>query len=1214
MKRRVVAALLVMTMVFGPEMSLASPMGSISVFAEETSSESDGEAPVVVEEPAPQEESAPAPQEESEPAPKEESAPAPKEEPAPAPKEEPAPAPKEEPAPAPKEEPAPAPKEEPAPAPQEEPAPAPQEEAAPAPQEEAAPAPQEEPAPAAEEPAPAAEEISAPASEETPSHEEVSVSSSGDTLSSEETHVSEETSASVSEEAPSSKEASASVSEEAPSSKETSASVSEEAPSSEEVSASVSEEMTASGEESSQGEGKETVSSNENDQQESAQETGEQSEAVDPVSSIPADKIMLAASPKAVGSTALPLSYSAANAGSALSDAADSDSSAGSEDTSYADNDVALAGSVDGEDDTALAGAPGSGSGSESASLQEMIDSVLDAVAGALKGKLLITLKRNTIYTGDVTITSQGRNVEDDFELELAAEDAGQGGLEADGSILYTGNMLIRNLAVTIKGMGIQGAVSVQDAKLNYYGTAGDDDVNISASGADAMASIQTGDGADNVNVEAIDEAALILHTGEGSDKVRALVTGGGKAEIKTGEDDDTVILRQGAGDVSVYTNEGDDTVAVTDLGGEGSLRVRTQEGYDSVSVKGREEGASASDPGTKEQIDVDLGEGMDEAVVDLSAATAAEKVVIKGGADSDRLHITGELDANVPEEERASGTEENMVLRGTSGTLGLTTSDVENFTDDLKNKRTIWVNPEDLTVDPDHEGALVYDKVSEAFTNYVYNDSISSIDELTVKKAAEGKLPLTSFVIDARTAGENNKLVLKPSATLKAEGLQLALRGREVEVGSNSTIAAGSLRIEAYSSTTSNAPTVKIAGTAIPADLLNISDKAHVVIREGAKLFSEGDVLIQAKVEQDSGLITLAPEMNLLELKLAKAIVDMDGEIYADGNVSIITAVDTNAGIAKDGTAYSGLPFAVTVASADSAVNIGNAGNSQKAVITAGDSIRLNARSNMEVSSRADSTNGLPVAIAATVLTGDTTVNTANSELSSGKDVILSASGDVEAATIAEKGEGQKGATGGYLSAAVVLQNVNAGLNTEKGKNSVVEAGGDVIVKTTSRQKVDTKAESGTITEESGDTSEDADLHQAYDDLMGLWDAVKGMFGGDDDQQEKLDDAAKKIAVSDHSVRVDEAAQEDGDVQIDTASDKDNVTINVTPRPGRKVKSITWRGLDPGETTYTTGTFTDTNSCSFPQTKKNVTVDTTIKSRHTANAIMKQSGIDYHF
>lgn len=32
------------------------------------------------------------------------------------------------------------------------------------------------------------------------------------------------------------------------------------------------------------------------------------------------------------------------------------------------------------------------------------------------------------------------------------------------------------------------------------------------------------------------------------------------------------------------------------------------------------------------------------------------------------------------------------------------------------------------------------------------------------------------------------------------------------------------------------------------------------------------------------------------------------------------------------------------------------------------------------------------------------------------------------------------------------------------------------------------------------------------------------------------------------------------------------------------------------------------------PITKSNITVDSKIKSRHTANAIMKQSGIDYHF
>lgn len=32
------------------------------------------------------------------------------------------------------------------------------------------------------------------------------------------------------------------------------------------------------------------------------------------------------------------------------------------------------------------------------------------------------------------------------------------------------------------------------------------------------------------------------------------------------------------------------------------------------------------------------------------------------------------------------------------------------------------------------------------------------------------------------------------------------------------------------------------------------------------------------------------------------------------------------------------------------------------------------------------------------------------------------------------------------------------------------------------------------------------------------------------------------------------------------------------------------------------------------PITKRHITVDSKIKSRHTANAIMKQSGIDYRF
>ena len=58
---------------------------------------------------------------------------------------------------------------------------------------------------------------------------------------------------------------------------------------------------------------------------------------------------------------------------------------------------------------------------------------------------------------------------------------------------------------------------------------------------------------------------------------------------------------------------------------------------------------------------------------------------------------------------------------------------------------------------------------------------------------------------------------------------------------------------------------------------------------------------------------------------------------------------------------------------------------------------------------------------------------------------------GDVNARTIADKGEGQKGATGGYLGTAIVLQDVKAELLGKQGgkKNSstYVTAGRDVVM-----------------------------------------------------------------------------------------------------------------------------------------------------------------------
>ena len=821
----------------------------------------------------------------------------------------------------------------------------------------------------------------------------------------------------------------------------------------------------------------------------------------------------------------------------------------------------------------------GNEAGSEPSLLQELINNALNEVTGTLEGVIAVALKKNVIYTGDVTISDEGRTVGNDFVLELAAEDAGEDGMQADGSILFDGTMLIKNIAVTIKGVGLRGAVSVQDAKLNYYGTAKDDDVNVTAAGSATAVDIQTGDGADNVNVQARSGALLTVDTGADSDKVKAVVTGGSKAGIKTGVGDDTVSLKTGAGTVAVNTGSGDDTLSVIDLGGDGDLSLRTGKGNDTVTLTGQaEDGVEPAG-----SIDVELGEGMDEAIVDLSIAAAAQNVAVKGAEGSDRLHVTGYLDKNVAADLRASGTEEDMVLVGTQGTLHLTADSMESVTDDLKNKRTVIVAPALL-------GELNY-VATDGFTNYIYTGAADMLSKLTVTTEENKKLPLSSFVIDARTALTDGTTVeIKENAELTVKGLQLALRGKDVVI--NGKIAASLVRAEAYSATTANVPMVNLYITKFPVDLLNISDKASVRIGKNAEIYSEGDILLQAKTDQDSGIITLMPGMNVIDLKLTEASVDVNGKLYAGydldkkerngarGSVSITAATNTTAGIDENGAAYNGLPFAITMAKANAKVNIG-----KDAQIDASDSIHLSSKTRLEVSSRADSTNGLPVAVAITVLT-DNAKTTVNGTLSADKDVILSSSGDVDVTTIADKGEGQKGSTGGYLGAAVVLQHVKA----EAADTAQITAGGDVTVQSSAREKAETRAESGMADKES---KEDNAIVQIINGLGDLWDTAKGLVGLTSEEKKELDEAVAKVSVSDHAVYVDESAKASGDVKVDTSTNDGKVTVNVNVKPmaGYIVKSITWRGLNPGDTSYTTGTAVGKDSCSFTQSTKDITV-----------------------
>ena len=1269
MRRRLIAILLVLSMTFGPEMEYLSAFGVTSIYAEEIAENNTEEA-------------APAAQAEPAPAAQAEPAPAAQAEPAPAAQAEPAPAAQAEPTPAPQAEPAQASQAEATPAQQAEPAQASQVEAAPAAVQESAPAAQADVTPtasegttqaeysfqaadqgsegnlgtkdaAAEGPGQAGQNENANtdiASDQTnegqiaaeESTQDVAVDENkqdaieeGDTQ-----NVSEDENKQDSAEAESKRDLEAGENKQDAAEDENKQDSAEseynqnltEGENKQDSGDIGTEKNAAAGGSNNVATADETntvAAADGTDNTAAAQDTVQGSETqdesadsadMDALSNITPVNTMLAASPKAVGSTSIPISYDSTDEGTALRSTSDSTdgSSASSTDESESllkgtststDNGGSLLKGASSSNEGAGMLRAGSGSGSESepSLLQEMITNALNAVSGTLKGRIAVTLKKDTIYSGDVAISAGGRQAADDFELELVAEDAGDDGMSADGSILFTGSMVIRDLAVIIKGMGLKGAVSVQDAKLQYFGTRQDDDVNVTVNGANASADIQTGEGDDNLNVAAENGGSLTVDTGSGSDKVKASVAGGGKADIRTGSDNDTVDLKQGQGSVLVNTGNDDDTITVTDFGGEGSLNIRAGLGSDSVILAGRvSEEYSGSSVTRREKIDIDLGDGIDEAVVDLSVAAVAAQVNVAGGEGSDRLHLTGYLKSTVAEDERITGTAKDLVLAGAQGTLNLTSRDVESLTDDLKNKRTVLVGPDEGDNDTSFTAT-----VTDPFTNYVYTGSAANLSNLTVTKADGQELPLTSFILDARIAGEDGtKLTISRGAKLSAPGIQLVFRGKEISFASNSLIEAGMIRAEAYSATSANVPVVALGGTEIPVDLLNISDKASVEIRYNTVMRSEGDIFIQAKAEQDSGLLTLFPSMNLLDLKLAKATVDMFGKLYAGGSVNITASTDTTAGIDGEGNACNGLPFAATVASADAVINIGTLRNSSPALASEiqaeSGSIRLNAKTRLHVSTRAASTNGLPVAIAASVLTSDASVNiVSRSKLEAGKDVIISSSGDVDVATIADKGEGQKGVTGGYLSAAVVLQHVSSNVST----NSNITAGNDVIVKSAARERVDTRAEAGAAGQES-DVS--LSIGQTYDELMTIWDGVKNQyFSGDSDQQKKLDDAVQKIAVSDHSVRVDEAAKAYGDVKVDTTTNSGKVTVNVTPRAGYKVKSITWRGLNPSDSTYTTGTFANTNSCTFEDSMKDITVFVEYEEDGTGNTEYEESDPD---
>ena len=934
---------------------------------------------------------------------------------------------------------------------------------------------------------------------------------------------------------------------------------------------------------------------------------------------------------------------------------------------------------------------------SQPSPLQQMIDERMNAISGELKGKVRIVLAKNNTYDGEVNISAGIRTVADDFALELEVEDAGDDGLQADGSTSFIGKMVISGIRVIMKGLNLPGLVTVQqNAKLDYYGTRADDGVNIEVKKADTEtstlageATIRTGEGADTVNATVQDGGKVTVDTGAGTDTVNATISSGASTNIETGEGEDTVsvsigtnssaLISTGAGadtvaaiaegakyltirtgddpdvvraeisdgsDATIISGEGDDIVDVSMTGdshadiqtgrgddtiglvgsglGSGVTEPQTVftsvdagEGNDTVIVAGKANTTQASNNAQRGNIIINLGDGENETRVDLSIADIAQKVAVNGGTGRDRLHVTGTLkQLSGVDDSNASGDAADMTLIGAQHSLNIMTSGVDVITDNLENKRKEII---DLTTQTNQNGAVSIQGINTAFTNYVLNGYSNSITALNISKTSNSDLIMTNVII---TPDADNKVTVAGGQTITAAGLQLALLGTTVQV--DGTVKAGLVRIEAVDGTDRSEVVQVVGGENIipttPIDLgvtwslglLNISDVAKVTIGQTGKVYSEGDIIISSTVEQKGGIINIGElsTVNLVDLKVAKATVDVYGGLYAgynlntaeantnkQGSVNITTSAKTTTGFNENGTPVNGLPLAIALANMDSVITI-----AQGAEIHATDSIRLVSNADLRLAARADSYASLPVAVAAVYATVDSQVKVEGT-LNAGKNINVTSRGNTEVTTIADTGN-QNSISGGYVGLAVVLQNVKA----ELGPAAEATAGRDVNVESFAREKVDTLATTHTVDPTSaaqtaiGRTGDQFRL--AYEKLMTGWDAIKSKITGENStssQEEKdaaseLDGAIRKVSMSDHGISVDENAKAKGDVVIDTQTNTNNVTV--TPKAGYKVKSITWRGLSAGETTYTYGTpliinppDTNTHTYSFPQSNNYVTI-----------------------
>ncbi len=890
--------------------------------------------------------------------------------------------------------------------------------------------------------------------------------------------------------------------------------------------------------------------------------------------------------------------------------------------------------------------------------LQQLIKDKIGSLT-TLSGIVQIILAKNVTFEGDVEIKkSDEQTVEDGFQLELVAEDALNEKGEVipaggSGKTIVSGNLKISGISVLMRGvlMALGKKITVSDARLTYEGIQKTDALEVELAG-NGSAQINTYGGEDNVSVTLYD-GALNAEINTGDDDDKASVTAyDGTASVETGDGDDTVSLnlQSGTGVVKVDTGKGGDKVdakiasngGTTIKTGDGADKVEidtqygsdnitaeTGDGDDRVSVKKSDDLYSESPSG---RMKIDLGGGASRLDVDLSVAKGFATIeTVADKAAGSHLHLTGKLNSDtsvVAEDKRiewVSAAKEALLLHADGGmTLNIGVKDFYSLSDALDNKMT--------------------KKVSEVtagnyadFVNYTL-DNATDIDGVKSwsrgSAAAPNGLTLTNLVL---SSDDDLKV-----GYVDARGFNLLIQGKNIDL--TDVIKAKNIAVlakEEHSNALIDSDSQSLLDKA--QDVLdwiahsfdqNVVKKAIINVRGTAALYATDNIDLTAQLKQSGGLLQndlIAKIINPVNVKIGTAEVNIedgavlaagygeDGETGPSGNGSITAEAKINTE-STAGKAALNLPVGVNVTVENASVTI-----AEGATLKAARNITVGSES--KIKAEAESTSKLlPFAVSVDVILNNVLTNVKGT-LTAGKDITLSALGDMTSNTTAKHdGDGKSGM---YLGVNVPLQYVR----TLVGSSAVLNAtGGKVNVQSTANMQAATVAKSGSGAASDSSASKDSkeeDFAKEKEDSgfgktqsLGIdmakklgatvWGklsgAVVGIFKNDPTEYEKFRKMMESVAGDDYSVKLAEDSEQKGDVKFTKLQDTVGVytDVEITPWDGHQVDKVYYvyvdnKGGEDAAVKYTVvealdGSDPDDNIYRIPQKNANVLVYVTYK------------------